>query len=944
MVPDSQSLVGRKHFSSRRSLGAGELWLFHRSGGDGVQLIEKPTDQKDLGEPAFSPDGKSVYFSQDVTAGTTFEYNKDPNTEIYAVMRLDLERRELDKIAGGPGGAIRPTPSPDGKSLAFIRRVRGKSLLFVSELKSGRETPLYDALDRDLMETWAIHGVYPTMAWTPDSKSIVFWAQGALWRLDVASKKASRIPFHVKSARRVAEAVRFAQVVAPKQFDVKMTRWVQASPKGDKVVFEALGHLWIAALPGGVPKRLTAQTEHSEAWPSFTADGQSIVYSTWHDEQLSSIRLVSASGGEGKVLTARPGHYISPVVSPDGKSLVYQAVGGGVLVSSLYSQERGLYVQPMAGGSARRISKDGSDPHFAGSSDRVYFMTVAQDGKEDVRALKSIGLDASEERTHLTSDEASEYRVSPDGKWLAFRENFHVFLMPFPTGAKAAVASPETKALPVAKLTRDAGEAIHFSGDSKSLHWSLGPTLFTRALKDAFKFIEGSPLKLPSPPVTGVDLKVSAVTDFAPGEVALVGARLITMKGEQVIEDGTVLVRDGRIAAIGPRASVVIPKSAKTIDVAGKTIIPGLIDVHWHGALGEAGFVPQQNYQLLSSLSFGVTTIHDPSNDTDGFFAAAEQQRTGAILGPRLFSTGTILYGAQGWFRAQIESLEDARTHLRRLKAVGAFSVKSYNQPRRDQRQRVIQAARELRMMVVPEGGSLLQHNLTQIVDGHTGIEHAIPVAKVYEDVLQLWSGTRVGYTPTLGVAYGGLRGENYWYMATDVWKDERLSAFVPRKFLDARARRRVKVPDEELNHIAAAQVATKLQSRGVEVQLGAHGQREGLAAHWELAMFGQGGMTPINALRAGTIDGARYLGLDNDVGSLEPGKLADLVVLDKNPLEKIENSHEVRFTMLAGRLYSAASLDEIWPRPRKRAPLYFERLGEDVWPGQVQTNQCGGH
>ncbi len=942
--PDSQSLVGRKHFTSRRSLGAGELWLYHRAGGEGVQLTEKPTEQKDVGEPVFSRDGRHLYFSQDVSPGKTFDYNKDPNTEIYAIFRLDLDSRELEKVAGGPGGAIRPTPSPDSKSLAFVRRVRGKSVLFVQNLATGAEFALYDGLDRDLMETWAIHGVYSTIAWTPDNKALVFWAKGGLWRLDVASRKATAIPFHVKTTRRVAEALRFPQTIAPARFDAKMIRWAQTSPAGDKVVFEALGFLWIKALPKGEPRRLTAQAEHAEAWPSFTANGQSIVYSTWHDEKLSSIRLVSASGGEGKVLTAAPGHYAAPVVSPDGKSLVYQSVGGGALRSSLHSRERGLYVQPVAGGPSRRLTKDGLSPHFGGSSDRVYFMTVAQDGKEDVRALKSIGLDASEERTHLTSDEAIEYRVSPDGKWLAFRENFHGFLMPFPRGAKVAVASPETKALPVAKLTRDSGEWLHFSGDSKRLHWSLGAALFTRELKDAFKFLAGAPDKLPEPPTAGLELKVPTVTDFGKGELALTGARVITMKGDEVIEDGTVLVRDGRIVAVGARAAVAVPKGAKTFDVTGKTIIPGLIDVHWHGRVAEAGFVPQQNFSLLASLAFGVTTAHDPSNDTNSFFAAAEQQRTGAIVGPRLFSTGMILWGAQGWFRAGTETLEEARTHLRRLKAAGAFSVKSYNQPRRDQRQRVLQAARELQMMVVPEGGSLLQHNLTMIVDGHTGVEHALPVARLYEDVLQLWAGTRVGYTPTLGVAYGGLWGENYWYQVSDVWKDARLSAFVPRRAIDPRSRRRVMVPAEELNHIAAAQNAAKLQQRGVGVQLGAHGQREGLAAHWELAMFGQGGMSPINALRAGTIDGARYLGLDKELGSLEPGKLADLVVLDKNPLEKLEHSREVRFTMVAGRLYSAENLDELWPRQRKRAPLYFERAGEEVWSDHAQTQLCAGH
>jgi imidazolonepropionase-like amidohydrolase len=256
---------------------------------------------------------------------------------------------------------------------------------------------------------------------------------------------------------------------------------------------------------------------------------------------------------------------------------------------------------------------------------------------------------------------------------------------------------------------------------------------------------------------------------------------------------------------------------------------------------------------------------------------------------------------------------------------VGAFSVKSYNQPRREQRQQVIAAGRELGMMVVPEGGSLLMSNLTQVVDGHTGVEHAIPVAKAYSDVLQLWSGTKVGYTPTLGVAYGGIMGENYWYAHDQVWKDERLSHFVPPRLLDARARRPFLAPEEEYNHIQASEIAAALQKKGVLVNLGAHGQREGLAAHWELWMFVQGGMKPLEALRAGTLDGARYLGLDKDIGSLEVGKLADLVVLEKNPLDDIHNSRTVRLTVVNGRIYDAATGDVLGEKVQKRGKFWFE-------------------
>jgi Tol biopolymer transport system component/imidazolonepropionase-like amidohydrolase len=934
--PDSEYLVGRKHFTAERSLGAGEMWLYHRTGGDGLQLTKKRTDQKDTGEPAFSPDGRYLYFSDDVTPGQIFAYNKDPNGEIYVIQRLDRETGDIDRYVTGPGGSIRPTPSPDGMSLAFIRRVRYKSTLYIKDLQSGRETPIYDGLDRDMQETWAIHGVYPTMAWTPDNKSIVFWAGGHINRIDVASKQVTNIPFHVASTRRVTEALRFPVNVAPPKFDVKMLRWVTTSPRGNQVVYQALGYLYIKDLPNGTPHRLTKQTDHNEYYPAWSRDGKWIVYTTWNDETLGTIRVVSSAGGEGRVVTPQSGHYLEPAFSPDGTKIAYRTTSDGFLRPAIWAANPAIYVIPAAGGKATLVSKQGALPQFGASNDRVFFMTFED---EDKRALRSVDIDGGDERTHVVSAFATDIAVSPDEKWIAWIEKFHAHVMPFVRTGKSIDISPDLTAVPVAKVSTDAGDYLHWSGDGQRLYWSLGPRLYSRDLKDAFAFLadpNGAAAPAASTPAKSVDIGFSQTYDVPAGKLALTGARIITMRGDEVIENGTVVIDRNRIVAVGANAS--IPADAKVIDVAGKTIMPGIVDVHWHGSMGADQIIPQQNWITYAALGFGVTTLHDPSNDTAEIFSASEMQMAGLVVAPRIFSTGTVLYGAKAPFKADINNIDDARFHLRRMKAVGAISVKSYNQPRRDQRQQIIAAARELGMMVVPEGGSLFEHNMTMVVDGHTGVEHSIPVAKAYADVVQLWSHTSVGYTPTLIVGYGGNWGENYWYQKTNVWEDARLLSFVPRRVIDARSRRRTMIPDDEMNHFNNARLAKTLNDAGVSVQLGAHGQREGLGAHWELWMFGQGGMSPLQALRAATLSGARYLGMDKDIGSLEPGKLADLIVLDANPLENLRNSESVRYTIVNGRVFDSATINELGNHPHTRKPFYFEVPGNETWGGAAAT------
>lgn len=943
--PNGEYIAGRKHFTKSRSLGSGEIWLYHTSGGSGVQLVAKPNDQKDLGEPAFSPDGRYLYYSQDITPGGIFQYSKDPNPGIYAIKRVDLEKGETTTLLSGTGGAIRPTPSPDGKHIAYIRRHHYKTSLFVFNRDSWQETMLTNTLDRDLQETWAIHGVYPTMAWLPDSSAIVYWAGGTFHQIDVSTKKITDIPMRIKTSRKMIKPLRFDVNVAPDSFDVKTLRWVQVSPKGNQVVYSAMGHLYTRKLPNGKPKRLTSQNDHFEYYPSFSADGSRIIYATWDDDELGAIRMVSASGGSPQTLTKEKGHYTWSALAPDGKHLVYVRTQGGFLRSPLWSKDAGIYVMNLKSGKSERIAGGGSQLHFAADSNRFYYVTP---GGENKAALNSRLLDGSEHRKHADVSMGLDFRVSPDGKWLAFTEHHNAYITPMIQAGKALSMSGGSKAIPTRQVSKDAGLYLHWSGDSKRLYWSMGPTLYQRDVKDAFSFMPDAPDSLPEPGGQATAIGFKHPHAKPSGSLALVGGRIITMKGDQVIEKGTIIVEGNRIKAVGPSDDIKIPNGAHQVDVSGHTLMPGIVDVHAHGAQATGGMVPEQNWHNLAGLTFGVTTIHDPSNSTYDIFTASEMSKAGLVLGPRIFSTGTILYGAMApGFTSKINSLEDAKSHLKRLKAVGAISVKSYNQPRRNQRQQVITGARELDMMVVPEGGSLYMHNMTQVVDGHTGIEHAIPLARMYSDVAQMWGSTEVFYTPTLNVGYGGIWGENYWYDTTNVYENERLKGFLPPEMLDARSRRRPKAPLAEYNHFRIVEMCKMLSDAGVKVTVGAHGQREGLGAHWEMWMLGQGGMTPLEALRAGTLNGAEYLALDKDLGSLEKGKLADILVLSANPLNDLFNSQAVKYLVYNGRIYDAATMNEIGATPKKRDKLFWENGHTTTASGVINASQihkCGCH
>ena len=946
-TPDSKYLIARKHFTSSRSLGAGELWQYHITGGSGIQVVKKKNDQQDINEPWVSSDAKHLYYSEDMYSGGFFQYNKDPNKQIYAIKRYNLVSGERQTITGGPGGAARPTVSPDGAMLAFVRRVGEKTVLYIHDLETGQEFPIYDGLNKDQQEAWAIFGVYPNFDWLPNNKELIIWSGGSFQRINTETLAVTPINFQADVSIDLAQTVKTNTPIERDQFTPKVIRNARTSPDGKTLVFSALGHLYKKTLPKGTPERLTASTDF-EFEPSFSPSGNEIIYVTWNDLEKGTISYVDINEGEPVKLTTEKAIYRTPSYSKDAKQIVYRKQAGNTDQGITFTKNPGIYVMDQDGQNPTKIINYGENPMFNNDGSRIYLQTGGTYFGNLTKKLISVNLQGHDEREHVISKYANHIVPSPDNKWVAFTNLHKAYIAPMPQIGKPLTLDGKSNNVPVQQIAKDAGVNLHWSSNSNTIMWTLGDEYYSNTLQDKFSFVPSGKQTPTNMPDSGLKVGLNALVDKPSGRIAFRDARIITMNGNQVIENGVIVVNGDHIEAIGSAAEVTIPDDCKIIVATGKTIMPGLVDSHAHIGGFRAGLPVQNNWQFAANLAYGVTTVHDPSANTETVFTLSELQKAGELVGPRLYSTGFILYGADGDFKAVINNLEDARSSIARTKAFGAKSVKSYNQPRREQRQQVLQAAREQNINVVPEGGSTFFHNLTMVIDGHTGVEHNIPVAPVYKDVLEIWGASGTGYTPTLIVNYGGLNGELYYYQRDNVWEDEKLLKFTPRSVIDSRSKHRTMAPIKEYEngHILVAKTAKDLVAAGVKLNMGAHGQLQGLGAHWETWMLASGGLSNHEALKAATINGANYIGAGQDIGSLEVGKLADLIVLDKNPLEFIENTKTIEHVMINGRLYDTNTLNEVGNNPKPRAPFYWEIPGYNKafpWHQETQSFMRGG-
>lgn len=971
--PDGHDIA----FVSDRS-GAENVWIIAADGSKPRQLTTRD-DNSVFASPAWSADGKSIFVSHyrsefngfelwqvDVASGAIhvlIPMKEDPETprerlssvlgvfpssdgqflyfarhrgenDFAKLPEWTIVRRELTSgreqvlVYAPPsprpdlilGSAFRPAVSHSGKLVVYGSRDRGRTGLRLLNLETLEDRWLLYPFQQDELQASGWRDLLPRHEFTLDDRALVANLGGRIVRIDLASGTQTEIPFRVREELPIGPSTRQSVRQETGPVHTRIIQTPTESPDGRWLAFSALGSIYRMGLDGrSTPKRITDGFQ-----PSWSPDGKRLVFVRWNAREAGQVWVVAPSGGEAVRASEVPAYYTHPVFTPDGREIVVLRSSNALRMHSYmeYGALRQCELMRMRvpGRSAQRGTPPsllparivtqglmGGTPHFGPDPGQVYLSfadgvhAVALDGSGD-RLLVGVtgpGWYFAEGRA-----QADDVRVSPDGHWVLAQiaQQLHLLKVPEP-GQTLDIAQP---GIVHRKLTGTGADFFGWADRGRTITWALGSHFYRLPFDPAAA--AGSDAR-PRSFAADVQLPRAVVR----GSLLLRGATVITERGDEVIPNADLLVRDDRIAAVGPQGTVAVPPGVSVRDVSGKWIVPGFIDTHDHIADIRRGILDFDTWGPLANLAYGVTLAFDPSPLSIDMLAYQDAVDTGLMVGSRIASTGPAIFSFN-----EFESYAQVRSVLSRYRddyRVG--NIKMYRSGNRRVRQWIAMALRELGLQPTTEGALSMKLDMSQIIDGYAGNEHALTAVPLYADMIALMTKSNVGWTATLQITNGGPEGQDYFIVRDHPADDPKLNRFAPRFVVDMKTRTRTyRELDEYLFPRMAASV-TAVQRAGGLIGIGSHGEMPGLGFHWELQAHTMGGMTPAEALHAGTIGSANHIGRGADFGSIEPGKYADLVVLESDPLADISNTLSISAVMEGGRLRDGHTLAELWPQQR---------------------------
>lgn len=910
-APGGEHVIVMRFWPDRNAY---ELWQFDVEGDRVGTVLRAAVPHEEDGEPVsslgarFAGDGSLVMASLD--ADPAFD-----ELSPWTVIRFDPVMGDETALVGSDEvPAFRPALSPDGKTLVFAERRKAETWLRAMDMESGEARDLVE-LDPDSIEASLWHDAIPRFDFTADGEAVIVNAGGGFVEVSLATGEAADIPFTADVNQPLGPLVRTQLELDEGPVEARLIMAPRLSPDGAALAFSALGRVYVAGVEGNDAPRLITPEGLTGYHPAWSGDGEKLALVSWSRKDGGAIWHADANTGAHEKLTEDGAFYTHPVFAPGGQAVIAVRSPAETRHETYMEfgqlREAELVVIPLDGGEARVLmsGRIGGVPHYRGQAGEVLINTG--EGVEAVSLLDGA-------RTLVTQAEganwyfaegpavADDLRVSPDGKWAAAQITHRLYLYELPgEGETVDLNAPPLRA---AKLTDMGVDYFDWSADGSRIGWSVGASWYSVALDDV-DFEGAAPVPVEDTYGDPLKLTVTLPRDVPSEATLLTGANVITMaardRPEATLIGADILVEGAKIVAIGPSGSLEVPADAEIVDLSGKWIAPGLIDVHYHVADIRRDVLQTDVWGLKANLAMGVTTVFDPSSLSIDMLAYQDLVEAGEVIGARLFSTGPAVFDYYDF-----RSKEDVRAVLTRYRDHYRLrNLKQYRAGNRRVRQWFAEVSRELGMVPTTEGALSFKLGLTHILDGYSGNEHALPPPVLHDDVTRLFAESGTSSTLTLMITHGGRPADKLFIARHKALFDEAYGALVPDFFRQMRFAD-VGEPDAaEFLYETFAASAHRIHQAGGIVGVGAHGDIPGLGTVWEVEAYVDGGWSPAEALWAATMGGATAIAREESLGSLEPGKYADLIVLDANPLEDITALRRLDRVMVNGRIYGPEAL-----------------------------------